>query len=405
MRKNLINKVLGVLLIAYSIFIVFSIAIDRNHHFWDFKAYYYSAKAFQQGVNPYLPSEVSKIAKSDIRLTYPYPPVTLLFFKLFLLFNYSTAYFLFLSLNCILVIWLIHLWTKEFLEHDVDILFYIFCLLAFNGAIYRGFRSGNFVIIEQSLICLALFLFLRKNLLGFCTVIIIAASFKLQPVLFLFMLFLSDYKKRYLYFIYSLIIFLVILAVSYLLYPSIFLNFVHFVFHIDERGQINPSTLSLIRDLFQLAKERFKFIIPAIVPLAVYCSIILGIIFVTLRSFRMLILSKVKNKEKIIVFLFCVMYSLILPRSKDYAYILLLVPSYFIIKKAVFIKTHFLYFIFILLPCIYVSLPGFSVSFNFLWNYYSLIIAYFIWALYVWGFIYRQDIFCTSQLRNRAALN
>ena len=383
MEKRSVSKVLCALLIFYCVFIILNIAVNSSRYLWDFKAYYYCAKAFQQGVNPYLPSAVSEIAKSEVFFTYPYPPLTLLIFKLFLVFNYSTAFFVFLFLNCVLIIWLIYLWSKEFLKQDADALFYIFCLLAFNGSIYLALRSGNFVIFEQSLIWLALFLFLRRNLWGFCALIIFAASIKLQPLLFLFMLFFLEHKRKYAYFFYSLIIFWAILALSYLLYPLFFLDFVNFAFHLDERGIINPSTLSLLKDLFELSGKMFRVTIPAILPLAAYVLIILGIVFAAAGSFKKLLLTQSKGKEKIIIFLFCLTYSLVLPRLKDYSYILLLVPTYFIIKKATLIKNYPLYFIFAIIPCIYVTLPGLPIFSYFLWNYYPLIIAYSVWALYL----------------------
>ena len=160
------------LLFLYCVGLVIHVAVHSDKLQWDFKVYYYAAKAYVAGLNPYDVKTLSEIAQDPrilhLKLKFTYPLVTLLFFRLFLFVDYNTAFYLFLGLKCILLIGLICLWRKEFLKIEADLLFYFFCLLAFNGAIYLDMRSGNICLLEQFVLWLAFYFLLRRRLLLFC---------------------------------------------------------------------------------------------------------------------------------------------------------------------------------------------------------------------------------------------
>jgi hypothetical protein len=91
-----------------------------------------------------------------------------------------------------------------------------------------------------------------------------------------------------------------------------------------------------------------------------------------------------ENRQMLEVFLVCLVYALIHPRFKDYAYILLIVPAYYIIMSNRFTKAN--PFVFFLAALVYPPfiIPGTEIIFMFFWKYYPLIVAYVIWGMYLY---------------------
>jgi hypothetical protein len=97
------------------------------------------------------------------------------------------------------------------------------------------------------------------------------------------------------------------------------------------------------------------------------------------------------DKEMIVVFLVCLLYALIHPRLKDYMFLLLLVPSYYIIKNVRYTQVAPFLFVLIILSCNRLLLPIASSVMKLMWIYYPLVIAYCVWAIYL------HEIFTTAK--------
>ncbi len=399
MSKEWLKKSIIVLLFLYCVSLVVHISTHSDQLQWDFEVYYYAAKAYAAGLNPYDVKTVSEVAQSPriwrLKLRFVYPLITLLFFRLFLLVDYNTAFYLFLALKCILLVGLIFLWRKEFLKGEKDLLFYFFCLLAFNGAIYLDMRAGNISILEQFLIWLAFYFFLRRRVLLFCLFILIAAVFKITPILFLFLLWFSKEKKKYIYSLGSFILFGAILLMPYITTPHLFADFVDNAHGLSGYGMKNPSTLTLIRHLLHLLANKTGIVMTPKIELAVFFAIIAAIVFVSWRACMVLRSVEVKDKGRIILFFACLVYALSVPRFKDYSYILLIVPTYFILKKANYMGAFPFLFVLATLSSRHIMLPGLGAIFGTLWEYYPLVIAYCVWILYLY------DIFVITRNREK----
>ncbi len=119
----------------------------------------------------------------------------------------------------------------------------------------------------------------------------------------------------------------------------------------------------------------------------IFSIAITGILFASWKAYRRLRYTEREDKERLFLFLACLVYALILPRFKDYSYILLIVPAYFILKELTYWKAKPILFILIILPSpINASLPGISLISRVIWEYYSLFLAYSIWGLYIYEF-------------------
>jgi hypothetical protein len=95
-------------------------------------------------------------------------------------------------------------------------------------------------------------------------------------------------------------------------------------------------------------------------------------------------ISNIKDKEKIILFLFCVVYALIVPRFKDYSYILLIVPTYYLIQNINLPNPSIFILALVILPCVNDSLPASQIFFILIRIYYPLVVAYAVWILYLY---------------------
>src|SRR5262249_10293765 len=92
-------------LIAVLLLCLFALLRGRNaiggRNQWDFTAHYFSAKAFQAGLNPYDNQAVNGVTTAPyvipIGLTYPYHPYTLHYFRLFTWLPYPKALLVYMS--------------------------------------------------------------------------------------------------------------------------------------------------------------------------------------------------------------------------------------------------------------------------------------------------------------------
>jgi hypothetical protein len=113
--------------------------------------------------------------------------------------------------------------------------------------------------------------------------------------------------------------------------PHLFNNFLDSLNNLDERGRINPASLAAIRDIVEFLFGD-KFIKSFPLDLCFYgvwgLSLIILTTFVIKKSFYS------KNQYGFILLCFF-LYALLLPRFKDYSYILLIVPSIYVINNII----------------------------------------------------------------------
>jgi hypothetical protein len=333
-------------------------------------------------------------------LDYVYPPITLMVFQVFTFMNYEIASQLFFALKCLGLILLLLIWNRYFVEKNTDSLFYLLCLLGFNCAIGSDLLAGNISIFEQLLIWTGFVALLRKKYALFGVLIVITALFKVVPILFLSLLLIQDFKKRYLYFSILLFIFILLMISTYFLSPALFANFLGNSLKMTDVGVVNPSSLSFIKDAMTTLAQGSGLIFPQWTEILLYMIIVVTILIISIRAFRIILQSALTDKKIVTLFFTCLVYALIVPRFKDYSYILLLVPAYYIIRKikklAVF---PVLFAILILSSKRFVSLPGLEIVSKAFWAYYSLILTYFIWALYLY-YIYIENNLAPNIIRN-----
>lgn len=373
-----------ILLFSINIFVLFF------EFQWDFKIFYLAVKGFSNGVTPY--------KEIYLDLPYIYHPFTLYFFLPFTLFPYWIASFIFLLLKNASFLCLLYLWIFKFLERDDNRTFFLlFSLVAFNATFFIDLIAGNIATFESLLVWSGIYYLLKgKKLFVFCTFIIFISLFKLTPILLLFLLTVSKESKRYLYLFVSYIGFCLLFLLPMVFSPVLFEQYISYLF--TAAGEIdpkNPSTLSLLSYL--MGNINTFGVIPwdslFAISLGLYIGIII-IIILTLLYWKENVWKYQKKhiqsnkREKIIIFLLCLIYGLIIPRFKDYSYILLILPTYYLIRTIHSpadeiperLQNNFLLILFILS-----SYKFLSVFYLFLLDYNILISIYILFVFYIFS--------------------
>ena len=149
-----------------------------------------------------------------------------------------------------------------------------------------------------------------------------------------------------------------------------------------EKGGVVPSTYKLIAGIFESLAKMAGVKIPKAFGAAVFCIIAAGVVYFSYKACLRLKQPTFENRAMLEVFMVSLVYALIQPRFKDYGYILLLVPSYYIIKNTRYTRiAPFLFLLFILSNRMLLPIAGFI--YDTLWAYYPLMVAYCVWGIYL----------------------
>ncbi|MEE8637766.1 MAG: hypothetical protein V3T21_01845 [Candidatus Margulisiibacteriota bacterium] len=300
---------------------------------WDFRAHYFSVKAYEAGLNPYNNKDVNSVNDSRHfiypQLTYPYHPVTFGFFRLFTKFEFPDALKIYFACNLLLLLVLIILWKDYFLKEKILILFFaVLWLFSFNNPIIIALRAANPAIFEAALVWVALAFLINNHSLPFLLLLAILSFFKGTPLILSPLVFLipKDKKKIFFQIAAVLLLFGILFIWPYFSNPLLFNSYWNYASTVKETGIINPCSYAFIMDLAKwVGLGKSWAMINSTYALW-------GILILTVYIF---IVRKLNwNKHKILIVFFTLLtYAIIAPRFKDYAYIQLLPISYFLITR------------------------------------------------------------------------
>lgn len=157
---------------------------------WDFNSYYYSAAAFQSGLNPYdfaavnslIPDSGSKISRGT---SFPYHPWFLPIFQAFTRFSFETARGIYLFLSAAACVAICGLWFKTICPvGGKKLRGFLICFLLCPGfPLIMIFKSGNTAPFEALLIWLGIYLTFRKRPISASSLFCAAGFFKLTSFL------------------------------------------------------------------------------------------------------------------------------------------------------------------------------------------------------------------------------
>jgi hypothetical protein len=356
--------------------------VDQNY-LWDFQMYYYTAQAYLQGVNPYDRPAVEAVTGHTL-LEFFYFPLSLQIFIPLARLSYNAAALVFLCVKCCLLVYLMFIWHVVFLEKRADPWFFLFCLVAFNSTIYLDFLAGNVSIIEQASLWTSFYFFIRRRFIVFSFFVGLVATFKFTPLFFGLLILLCRKDERYKAAIAFGSIVCITVVVAWLIDRDLFAQFFSHalgVLDVPLEG-FDPGLLPLIKSFLIFLTRRDWIIYPTLLKWSLYLLCISAIVVWTWKPLQELDITD-QLDARFAINIMCLLFALLSPRFKDYSYIVLLVPAYFIMEKAVVVRPYPLIFLLCGLSAYHITLPGLERLASVLWAYYPLLLAIVVWATYL----------------------
>jgi hypothetical protein len=295
---------------------------------WDFRVYYYAARAWADGVNPYVMGNLPPTSISVFAFTYP--PYAMSFFWPFTLLPLHVALLVFLALKLILLAWLVVIWSRVLRISVTTPSWLLFLLFAYSSTIFIDLASGNIVTIEQWLLWTGLVFLLSGRYTAYVTAVVAASLFKLTPIVLLVMCFWIPDRRRYRYLAMGTIAFACVLMATYTISPRLTTDFFAHSFSLDERATTNPALLALVRDVSELISRTYGLVINRTSQTLIYALLAITILVPTWLTARRVNNTQAVNRIELILYLVLLAWAITAPRFKNYAYMLVIVPTYYV---------------------------------------------------------------------------
>jgi hypothetical protein len=338
-RTHVISKGVSALVWIALGLCVFVIATDKRHYEWDFRIFHSAPTALHTGDNPY--------DGANPRFHYPeqmpflYPPVTLYAFEPLSKVSDRTARLAWLAAKLLALGCLALLWHRHFEPLNFSFPVVLFLALGYNAALLRDLAAGNISIFEQLGIWFGFYLLVRNRPYLAGLVLAATAQFKLVPAVLLGTLLFVGPAGRWKPFAASVAAFGALFSLNFLLTPQLMEEYMGALAggspNLDERGESAPSALALIRDVAEDAASWGVRVSHSGADLAylTYAGVFALVLLRLAWKHRAALASR---DPRWVIYCSCVVYVLIVPRVKDYSYILLLMPSLYLIRRIDFSK-------------------------------------------------------------------
>lgn len=361
---------------------VLSIYVGRGAQ-WDFRIYYAAALLHQSGISPYDPTHFRDLV-GETTLYYPYPPFTLYLFYPFTALSLPAATTVYLTLKIAALIGLITIWIRTFRLSRDGWLFLFFLFFAFNGAVILDLRSGNCCMFEQLLIALGMYLYSREKIGWAAAVFTLAAGLKLGPILLLGILVSSGRKKEILYAAGFGALFAAVFALAAIVSPDSFTDFRHGIGRLHERAPDNPATWPLVCDMLDAVQETARMHLPQFTKSGLFLAIVFAAAAVSLFSLRRFLPREHPQARLWRICLVTLLYAIVMPRFKNYTYILVVGPAFYVLASSRLPRPLILASA-IVMTFTYRSYIELGRVFQpFFWvagEYYSLLLVWLLWGL------------------------
>jgi hypothetical protein len=366
---------------------VLSIAtiLRAPHDFqWDLKVYYNSPLLLTQGQDPY--EVVVPQGQDHFELgTFVFPPIYLHIFRVFPnLLTYDQFYWIFLFAKILSFVILLVIWKKCFLKTTQLDVFAIFVWLGFYSAVLADFQAGNVTVFETTLLFLAFLCFLKDRLGWFVFFTIFAASIKITPIFFLILLLLAPNRYSLRYFAIGCMGYFAFALLNLILFPDLTKQFISEAMAriTNEGGYHNPSSLAFIKSTLTNNLTHLSSIPGLILVNLIYLTVAIWISWTSWKAWRLVkSVDKGDNYNRSFLILFSTLvYTLIMPRMKDYAYMITIPSVLFAIERfEILVPRWTVFLLLVLISPAYTAPPVFRV----LSGYYPLFVASFFWYLYL----------------------
>lgn len=309
------------------------IATASGDYQWDFRVFHAAPAALDSGSNPY--DKMAQLAIPE-HLSYLYPPIALYAFRPFSALPFEIAYLCWFSFKLLALALLLRLWHRHFEPLDSSVLVLAFLTFGFNAAILRDMTAGNIAILEQLGLWTAFYLIVKGRSYSAAAIIALVAQFKLMPVVFLGLLPFVGPARGWKPLLAGGGIFAGVFSLNFLLMPQMMSHYLESFGavnpNLDERGEINPSTLALLRDIVDVVSKSGVATPPWLAD-AAFLIFVTGLAIVLLWALRKYATRIASMDPRWLIYIGCLLYVLTMPRVKDYTYMILLIPALFALRR------------------------------------------------------------------------
>jgi hypothetical protein len=332
-----IQSVLMILCVVYLLGFLTQIANAPDQYQWDLRASHRAARLIARGMTPYSDSNMRAVAMGEPGQVprFVYPPVVLLLSRPLARFPWETVYRYGLAAKVLILLWLVGLWTRRFIgTHELGY-FGLFMVFALGGTLFAELRMGSVGLLEVALLWGGFAYLTSGKILRACVLIVAGACFRFMPIVFLGLLPFYSAHWPTLVAILGIGVFVALQLASAAALAIPFGEFIRYAGLLsDEPGAYNPSSLSLCRDLIQLLQNYLHSPLPPWAPLACWGGFVVLVLLVSaLAGWGLAHRTDGQRDERIIV-LACLTYGLVVPRLKDFGFVLLLVPTYLALRRS-----------------------------------------------------------------------
>ncbi len=231
------------------------------------------------------------------------------------------------------------LWNRLLEVRGTDPAWVLFLLFAYSSAIFVDFVSGSITTFEQLLIWIGVAALIDRRYTMFVAAIVAASLFRLTPIALLVVGFAIPGRRRIAYVVGGVAAFALILAATGAIAPRLMAGFLRSLpTNWGERGWLNPAALPLAIDLAAALGRALHVSPPPVVSAAIYGAIVIGIAVPTVVILAPLVRRDAGDRVDVIVFAAFLAIALVLPRFKNYSYMLLIVPTYYVATRSMYLR-------------------------------------------------------------------
>jgi len=349
---------------------------------WDFTVYYHSVQAWKAGFDPYDPASLpASLGRGGFK--WNYPPYALGLFAPFAWLSLQRAMVVYLALKLVALGCLVHLWSRLLRASIFEPSWMLFLLLAYSSAIFIDCAAGNITTFEQLAVWIGVASLLEERYWPYVAAVVVASLLRLTLLPLLLVCLVAPDRRGHVYTAGGLAAFACIFLVTGAIAPRLTIEFFRSIpNNVGEFGRLNPSSLTLVQDVSALARQAYGVAVPPAIEIAAYLVLAAAIAVPTAIVAKRVAGTTASNRIEVIACLTFLGYALAMPRFKNYSYMLLIVPTYYIATRSTRLRQAVPLLIIACLPIYsWVTRPE---NITLLANYSQWLIALGAWGLYLY---------------------
>ena len=348
---------------------------------WDFRVYYHSTQAWRAGLDPYdtasLPSDLREAG-----FKFNYPPYSLGLFAPFASLPLPRARLLYMAVKLAALAWLVQIWSRLLRTSVVEPTWVLFLVFAYSSAIFIDVVSGSVTTFEQCFVWLGAAALFRDRYWTYVAAIVAASLFRITPLVLLVVCLAARDGGGRRYLAGGLAAFAGIQVLTYAIAPRLMIEFVQSIpKNYGESGRLNPASLPLVTDVSAMIGRSSHVAVPGAMQLAIYLAIAAAVALTTWIVAARLAASGAANRVELVLYLVALSQPLVLPRFKNYSYMLLVAPTWFIATRSTHLRSALPLLLLACLPVYSWITSADKVAL--VANYSPWLIAVGAWALYL----------------------